>query len=90
MKLEREEKRKDMQVPWESPTFDNLADLEGAAISRAPIPSDAFSTPNDRSISGCVGCYNHVFQQGMPLHVEESRLCKELCDYCFYLSLFID
>ena len=94
VKLEHEEKRKDIQVPvtvpWASPTFDNLSDLEGAAMSRAPMPDNAFSTPNDRSISGCVGYYNHVFEQGLPLQVEESRLCKELCEYCFYLSLFID
>ncbi len=79
-----------MQVPWVSPTFDNLVDLEDCAIKRAPVPSDAFSTPDDRSISGCVGYYNHVFEQGLSFRVEESRLCDELCAYCFYLRLFVD
>ena len=81
--------RGDMQVLWVSPTFENLSDLEGCTISRAPLPSDVFSTPNHHIISVCVVYYNHVFEQGLPLHIEESRLCNELCDYCFYLGLFI-
>jgi hypothetical protein len=33
--------------------------------------------------------YNHVFELGLPLRVDEARLCDRLCDYCFYLGLFI-
>jgi hypothetical protein len=90
LKVEREEKRKDLQVVWASPVFDSPRALEGCAISRAPAPSDAFATPPDNSINACAAYYNHVFEQGLPLRVDGTRLCNRLCDYCFYLSLFID
>ena len=53
LKVEREEKRKDLQVVWASPVFDSPRALEGCAISRAPAPSDAFATPPDNNINVC-------------------------------------
>ena len=90
LKLKREEKRKDLQVVWVSPVFQSPNALEGCAISSAPTPSDAFATPPENSINACVSYYNYVFEQGLPLRVQESRLCHNLCNYCFYLGLFID
>ena len=60
------------------------------AISRAPAPSDAFTTTPENSINACASYYNYVFEQGLSLRVQESRLCHNLCNYCFYLGLFID
>ena len=90
LKLKREEKRKDLQVVWVSPVFQSPNALEGCAISSAPTPSDGFTTPPENSINTCVSYYNYVFEQGLPLRVQESRLCHNLCNYCFYLGLFID
>jgi hypothetical protein len=33
--------------------------------------------------------YNHVFELGLSLRVDEACLCDRLCDYFFYLGLFI-
>ena len=90
LKLEYDEKHKDLQVVWSSPVFQSPNALEGCTIIHAPSPIDVFVTPSENSINACVSYYNYVFEQGLPLRVQESRLCHNLCNYCFYLGLFID
>jgi hypothetical protein len=55
--------------------FDSPRDLEGCVISRVPPPSNAFTTPPDNNIQACVVYYNHVFEQGLSLGVDEACLC---------------
>ena len=90
LKLECDEKYKDLQVVWVSPVFEYPRALQDCFISRVPAPSDAFTTPPENSINTCASYYNYVFEQGFPLRIQESRLCHNLCNYCFYLGLFID
>ena len=55
-------------VSWQDDVFPKGHDGD------IPLSSNVFSTPNDHNISDCVSYYKHVFEQGLPLQVEESRI----------------